>query len=111
MRYQGFAYGDLVLALIQAEAIYVGCCGFPMAKPEYFKRFPTVEVQQTFYQPPRPETLRNWRRAAPPEFQFHLKAWQRITHESSSPTYRRLKARILRISATVTEASVRPTKC
>ncbi|MGH8729330.1 MAG: DUF72 domain-containing protein [Burkholderiales bacterium] len=97
--------------MIQAEAIYVGCCGFPMAKPEYFKRFPTVEVQQTFYQPPRPETLRNWRRAAPPEFQFHLKAWQRITHESSSPTYRRLKARILRISATVTEASVRPTKC
>lgn len=38
--------------------ILIGCCGFPMARERYFARFPVVEVQQTFYRPPRIETLR-----------------------------------------------------
>lgn len=70
--------------------ILVGCCGFPMARARYFARFPVVEVQQTFYQPPRIETLRKWREEAPEEFVFTLKAWQLVTHEPTSPTYRRL---------------------
>lgn len=53
--------------------------------------FKLVEVQRTFYQPPRPETARRWREEAPPTFEFTLKAWQLITHEAASPTYRRLK--------------------
>jgi uncharacterized protein YecE (DUF72 family) len=69
----------------------VGCCGFPLARRRYFETFRLVEVQQTFYQPPRPETLARWREAAPAGFEFTLKAWQLITHEPSSPTYRRLK--------------------
>ena len=29
-----------------------------------------------------------------PDFEFTLKAWQMITHESSSPTYKRLKRKL-----------------
>ena len=49
-----------------------------------------VEVQQTFYQPPTLATVARWRVQAPVDFEFTLKAWQLITHESKSPTYRRL---------------------
>ncbi|HEX7173661.1 MAG TPA: DUF72 domain-containing protein [Pyrinomonadaceae bacterium] len=62
-----------------------------MARSEYLSRFPVVEVQQTFYHPPRVETLRRWRAEAPRGFEFTLKAWMLITHEARSPTYRRLK--------------------
>jgi uncharacterized protein YecE (DUF72 family) len=33
--------------------VKVGCCGFPLAKAEYYRWFPVVEIQQTFYNPPR----------------------------------------------------------
>ena len=71
--------------------VNVGCCGFSLARAEYFARFPCVEVQQTFYQPPKAETLRRWREEAPADFEFTVKAWMLITHEARSPTYRRLK--------------------
>ena len=73
------------------EDIKVGCCGFPRAHDEYFKSFRVVEVQQTFYQPPALKTTERWRSEAPSHFEFTLKAWQLITHESKSPTYRRLR--------------------
>jgi uncharacterized protein YecE (DUF72 family) len=50
-----------------------------------------VEVQQTFYQPPSLKTAEKWREEAPADFEFAMKAWQLITHEPKSPTYRRLK--------------------
>ncbi len=74
--------------------IKVGCCGFPKAKKEYYTRFPVVEVQQTFYHPPRVGTCEKWRAQAPPRFEFTLKAWQLITHAPTSPTYRRLRMEI-----------------
>jgi uncharacterized protein YecE (DUF72 family) len=58
---------------------------------DYTAQFPVVEVQQTFYQPPQITTLERWRADAPPSFEFALKAWQLITHEARSPTYKRLK--------------------
>ncbi|HEX8921514.1 MAG TPA: DUF72 domain-containing protein [Pyrinomonadaceae bacterium] len=58
---------------------------------EYVTRFPVVEVQQTFYQPPQISTLERWRASAPKDFEFTMKAWMLITHEARSPTYRRLK--------------------
>ena len=73
------------------RAVKIGCCGLRLARAEYFSRFRVVEVQHTFYQPPKLETLRRWREEAPPEFEFTLKAWQLITHEGRSPTYRRIK--------------------
>jgi uncharacterized protein YecE (DUF72 family) len=71
--------------------VKVGCCGFPVRKQEYAARLPVVEVQQTFYQPPRVKTAQTWRGEVAEDFEFTLKAWQLITHESSSPTYRRLR--------------------
>lgn len=73
------------------ERVLVGCCGFPLARTRYAAEFPVVEVQSTFYQLPRPGTARRWRAEAPPGFRFAMKVWQLITHEPSSPTYRRLR--------------------
>lgn len=56
--------------------------------------FPVAEVQQTFYQPPQLKTLERWRAEVPADFEFTLKAWQLITHAPSSPTYRRLSAKL-----------------
>ena len=50
-----------------------------------------LEVQHTFYDPPSDQLLLKWRAVVPPDFEFTMKAWQLITHEASSPTYRRLK--------------------
>lgn len=71
--------------------IHIGCCGFPMARKKYYQEFNVVEIQQTFYEPPRATTAEKWRAEAPEEFEFTIKAWQVITHPPSSPTYRRLK--------------------
>lgn len=73
------------------ENVEAGCCGFRSKQSEYYKTFRLVEVQHTFYEPPSPETLKKWRQSAPPDFEFTLKAWQRITHRGNSPTYRRVK--------------------
>jgi uncharacterized protein YecE (DUF72 family) len=74
------------------ENVKIGCCGFPMAQKKYFKKFNIIEIQRTFYQPPkRISTVQRWRKKAPGDFEFTLKAWQLITHSPSSPTYRRLK--------------------
>ncbi|MDT7536984.1 MAG: hypothetical protein QOI82_569 [Actinomycetota bacterium] len=57
----------------------------------YVLEFPLVEVQHTFYEPPSDALLAKWRAAVPTRFEFTLKAWQVVTHESGSPTYRRMK--------------------
>lgn len=74
--------------------IKLGCCGFPIARKKYYRQFKAVEIQKTFYQPPKPETAQRWREEAPENFEFTLKAWQLITHPSQSPTYRRAKVEI-----------------
>jgi len=71
--------------------IRVGCCGWPVARARYVEVFDLVEVQETFYNLPRPGTAERWRAAVPAGFEFVLKAPQLITHEPSSPTYRRLR--------------------
>jgi len=74
--------------------IKIGCSGFPVSKDKYYRTFQVVEIQQTFYQLPKIETVKRWRESAPGNFEFTLKAWQLITHEPTSPTYRRLKIKI-----------------
>ena len=71
--------------------LLIGTSGFGIAQADYFRAFSCVEIQHTFYQPPKLSTLERWRAAAPPDFEFVIKAWQLITHDSRSPTYRRLK--------------------
>jgi uncharacterized protein YecE (DUF72 family) len=72
--------------------IQVGTCGFGGSKSDYARHFSCVEVQQTFYQPPLLPTLERWRAQVPAHFEFTLKAWQLITHQAKSPTYKRLRA-------------------
>jgi uncharacterized protein YecE (DUF72 family) len=74
--------------------IKIGCCGFPVSRKRYFEIFPVVEIQQTFYQPPQVSLAQKWRREAPADFEYTMKAWQLITHEPKSPTYKRLKTKI-----------------
>jgi uncharacterized protein YecE (DUF72 family) len=72
--------------------VKVGLCGFSMGAAAYYAKFPVVEVQQTFYDPPARATLDRWRAQAPTSFEFTIKAWQVITHRGTSTTYRRLKS-------------------
>jgi uncharacterized protein YecE (DUF72 family) len=60
-------------------------------KPEemlgyYAARLPTVEINNTFYQMPKPAVCENWAKSTPENFQFAIKASRRITH------FARLKA-------------------
>ena len=77
--------------------VQIGTCGFRIPKVEYAELLSCVEVQQTFYQPPQISTLERWREATPPEFEYTLKAWQLITHEAKSPTYKRLKKKLTEV--------------
>jgi len=47
----------------------------------YAERFGTVEVNNTFYQMPKRESLETWAAEVPPDFTFVLKASKRITHD------------------------------
>lgn len=55
---------------------------FPAAKmlPYYAERFPSVEINNTFYRMPVPKTLEGWSAATPQRFKLTLKVPQRITH-------------------------------
>lgn len=87
----------------------------------YVQRFPLVEVQHTFYEPPVDTVLRRWRSSVPADFLFTIKAWQLITHEASGPTYRRMKRQIaaedrhqlgsFRLTAPVLQAWERTLEC
>jgi len=39
--------------------IKVGCCGVPVDYAKYYRSFSGVEVQQTFYHPPKLSTLKD----------------------------------------------------
>jgi uncharacterized protein YecE (DUF72 family) len=50
--------------------------------PFYAERFPTVEINYTFYRLPNEKLLAGWSAATPESFCFTLKAPRRITHDS-----------------------------
>ena len=52
----------------------------------YSGRYPTVEINNTFYRLPKEHVLLDWASQVPDQFTFAIKASQRITH------YARLKA-------------------
>jgi uncharacterized protein YecE (DUF72 family) len=56
--------------------------------------FDTIEINSSFYAPPRPSDAASWARrvANNPRFRFTAKAWQRLTHERSEATEESLKA-------------------
>ena len=51
----------------------------------YATKFPTVEINNTFYRLPKEQVLLDWASQVPDAFTFAIKASQRITH------YTRLK--------------------
>src|SRR5207248_9955965 len=46
----------------------------------YAARFPTVEINNSFYRLPSEKTFRSWRAQAPPGFIYAVKASRYITH-------------------------------
>jgi len=74
--------------------VYVGCCGFTITRKRYYELFDVVELQETFYNPPDKFKLRKFREEAPEAFIFAMKAWQAITHNPSSPTWRKSKFKV-----------------
>ncbi|MGQ9530272.1 MAG: DUF72 domain-containing protein [Candidatus Bathycorpusculaceae bacterium] len=48
---------------------------------KYFEAFSLVELNSTFYQYPRMETVKGWREKAPDGFEFTVKAHQDISHK------------------------------
>ena len=71
--------------------VRVGLCGFTMSMEDYALYFPVVEVQNTFYEPPRDEVMQRWRATTAPTLEYTIKVWQLVTHAANSPTYRRMK--------------------
>lgn len=69
--------------------IKVGCCGFPISKNKYFENLNLVEIQQTFYELIDEEDLKKWRKDAPSNFEFTIKAFQGLTHTTKSFTWKR----------------------
>src|SRR5206468_933648 len=47
----------------------------------YAGRFPTVEINNTFYRMPREELLAGWAEQVPEGFRFVIKGPKRITHD------------------------------
>jgi len=73
------------------RVVKIGCCGFPGGQEKYFKNYRVVELQNTFYDLPSRDWAEKIRGKAPGDFEFTVKAWQVITHPSTSPTWRRVK--------------------
>ncbi|MBI1797062.1 MAG: DUF72 domain-containing protein [Candidatus Eisenbacteria bacterium] len=71
---QGWSYAD-----------WVGAFYPPGAKQEHYlpfyaEIFDTVELDTTFYHPPKPSIVRSWARHTPETFRFAAKVPQAITH-------------------------------
>ena len=75
----GYAFKEWKGTFYPAELKDAGMLGY------YASRFPTVEINNTFYRLPKEQVLLDWAAQVPEDFTFALKASQRITH------YARLK--------------------
>jgi uncharacterized protein YecE (DUF72 family) len=75
----------------------------PAAKmlPYYAERFPTVEINYTFYRAPNEKILEGWNKATPDRFKLTLKAPRRITHDSRLRDCAGPLARFLETAATL----------
>ncbi len=73
--------------------IYVGCCGIPISMEKYAELFKAVEINYTFYNLPQEKTLASWK-AKLSSLIISVKAWQGVTHEAKSPTWKRFKGKL-----------------
>lgn len=70
----GFSYGEWRGTFYPEDLADAGMLEY------YAGRLDSVEINNTFYQMPKPALLERWRDAVPPDFCFALKAPRRITH-------------------------------
>jgi uncharacterized protein YecE (DUF72 family) len=69
--------------------------------PFYAARFPTVEINYTFYRMPSEKILAGWTQQVPPEFRFTLKAPRRITHDAKLVGCKDLSDTFCRVAGTL----------
>lgn len=76
-----------------------GYCGFSVSggMRSYYGRFGLVEIQSTFYNVPRLETIEKLRTDAPNIFEFAPKMFQGTTHPTSSLTWRRFRGKLFNV--------------
>ena len=70
----GYAFKEWKGGFYPAEVKEDGWLGY------YASKFPTVEINNTFYRLPKEAVLREWAAQVPEQFTFAIKASQRITH-------------------------------
>ncbi len=71
----------------------------------YASRFPTVEINYSFYRLPTENTLRGWLAATPDPYRLTLKAPRRITHDAKLQNCRPLLDSFLALASTLHEKS------
>jgi uncharacterized protein YecE (DUF72 family) len=67
----------------------------------YAERFPTVEINYTFYRIPTEKLLAGWSAGTPDSFSFTLKAPRRITHDSKLQRCQELLQTFCRTASTL----------
>ncbi len=67
----------------------------------YAARFPTVEINNTFYRMPKEAVLQGWAAQVPEPFAFVIKASQRITHFQRLKECGELLGYLYRVTATL----------
>jgi uncharacterized protein YecE (DUF72 family) len=70
----GYAFKEWKGSFYPGDLKDAGMLGF------YATRFPTVEINNTFYRLPKENVLLDWAAQVPDSFTFAIKASQRITH-------------------------------
>ena len=69
--------------------------------PYYAARFPTVEINYTFYRMPSEKLLAGWTAQVPKVFRFTLKAPRRITHDARLLNCQDLTETFCRVAGTL----------
>jgi uncharacterized protein YecE (DUF72 family) len=69
--------------------------------PYYAARFPTVEINYTFYRMPSEKLLAGWAAQVPAGFRFTLKAPRRITHDAKLANCENLTATFCLVAGTL----------
>jgi uncharacterized protein YecE (DUF72 family) len=67
----------------------------------YAERFPTVEINNTFYRMPTPSLMEGWAAQVPAAFRFAIKAPKRITHDRRLANINEDVARFLDVTSTL----------
>ncbi|MEZ0289940.1 MAG: DUF72 domain-containing protein [Sulfolobales archaeon] len=76
------------------KRILVGTCGFPRRREDIYKNLDAVEIQETFYDLISIERAKKISSEKPENFTITAKVFQALTHNSSSPTWKRMKTKL-----------------